>query len=266
MTKFTRPWDGFPHDKPMRVPKGEQHPRFEFASPYWPESYDNNPQSKLPLLILHTVRDTWNEMHREDPDFFCGLTVHGSLVKGRSHDESDIDPIIYTSKDTVEATLDKYKVIYDRTASYEPTSSAKEFVERRFREVLGAQSKGKPIPESFLRSELWGNMVLPNDYFKRIVPVASKMLKWCLKHNEKTFFPYPVDHLFHLRVGPGRINEYRRDVLDGMGNLSSKKYPNLADSAWQAVRNSVVAVEEWNRGATIYFPETYDEARQYFGL
>lgn len=266
MTKFTRPWDGFEHDKPMRVPEGKHLPRFEFASPYWPDPYDNIPQSRLPLLILHTVRDAWEQMRSEDPDFFCGLTLHGSLVKGRSHDESDVDPVIYTNKDAAAATLLKYKVAFDRSASYEPTASAKEFVERRFTETFRSQAAGKTIPESFFRSEIWANIVLPVGYFKHVIPAASSTLKWCLKHKERTFVPYPVEHLFHLRVGMGRINEYRRDVLDGMGNLSSRKYPNLPDLAWQAVRNSVVGTEEWNRGATIYFPETYDEARQYFGI
>jgi len=268
MTKFTRPWDGFWHDKPMPLPEGEQRNRFEIASPYWPNTYDNNPPTKLPLQILHIIRAGWEEMRAEDPDFFLGMTVHGSLVKGRSHDESDIDPIIIADENAAAVTLDKHGIKYDKDASYEPYISAKEFLTTRFQQVLKEPLAEAGIPKNFAKSEVWAPIVLPNpgEYFTHIVPRFKKQLTWCIRHDKELFFPYPVDMIFRMRIGSGYIQDYRRSVIESMATLTSRNNPNLGEMAWNAVSTKLVREEEWNRNATIYFPETIEEARTYFHL
>lgn len=268
MTKFTRPYDGFLHDKPMAVPEGEHHPRFEIASPYWPASFHNDPPSKLPLQILHIIRAGWEEMRAEDPNFFLGMTLHGSLIKGRSHDESDIDPIIVADENVAAATLQKHGVNYMQEASYEPYISAKNFLTTRFQQIMKAPLADAGLPESFAKSEVWSPIVLPDPqrYFTTIVPRYRKMLTWCLKHDKELFFPYPVEMIFRMRVGSGHIQDFRRSVIDSIERLNSKKHPDLAVLAWQGLAKNVVKEEELNREATIYFPQTTKDAREYFRL
>jgi hypothetical protein len=266
VTRFINPLTGYRHDKPPKVPAGEVHPRFELASPYWPGASKEEPDSSQPLAVLRTLRSAWEELRAEDPDFFCGLTVHGSLVKGRSHSESDIDPVIYTNEGAAGDTLRKYGIEFDPQESYEPRSTAKDFVQTRFTEVLAKHAHAQIIPKSYLETNIWGNFILSDDYFEQVGPRIRKQTLWCLANYEGPFVPAPFTHLFHLNVGSGQIPEFRGEVLDILEGWASKKHPNLGQHAWSGLKRRLIQVEEWNRGATIYFPETIQEARNYFLL
>lgn len=207
-------------------------------------------------------------MRAEDPDFFLGMTLHGSLVKGRSHDESDIDPIIIADETIAAATLQKHGVDYEKDASYEPYSSAKHFLTTRFQEIIKVPLADAGLPESFAKSEVWAPIILPDPhhYFAAIVPHTREMLTWCLNNNKELFFPYPVEMIFRMRMGSGHIQDFRKSVIDSIEELHSEEHPDLATLAWQALARKVIKEEERNRGAAIYFPTTIDDAREYFHL
>lgn len=268
MTKFTRPWDGFLHDKPMPVPENEHRPRFELESPFWPDDYDNVPRSKIPRAILNTIIDGWEEMRDEDPEFFEGITLHGSLVKGRSHDESDIDPVVYANEDAAQATLDKHGITVpdDEDPELMRYVEAKDFIDTRFRAVVGKLLESRGFPKSYSKSETWGAMLLSPDYFVSNFPQWEYNIAFCLKNDNEVFMPTPVEHLFHLRIGSGQIQTFRRQVFDGLESLPRQGRHDFGEIAWKSIARRVVQVEEWNRGATIMFPETIEEARHYFGV
>lgn len=253
------------HEKPPPLPDGERRKRFEFASPYWSDKYSNTPSHTLPLEILHTVREGWEVMRAEDPDFFCGLTLHGSLVKGRSHEHSDIDPIIYASKEAAPDTLRKYGIPFGEYDG-QLHANTKEFIESRFMGIVGASLKQAGFPQSYAMSEVWSPTALPSNYFTGIIPRWRSQIIWCLDTKNEVFMPYPVDHLFHMRIGSGLIQLYRQNILDGIESLESKHHPDIAEISWQSIARRVVQVEEWNRNATIHFPQTVGEAREYFHL
>lgn len=64
-----------------------------------------------------------------------------------------------------------------------------------------------------------------------------------------------VTALFHMRVGSGKIPEYRQRVIDGLMQTEG------GEKVWQMVMEKLRKFEEGRREATIYLPSTLDEGR-----
>lgn len=234
----------YPSRKPPSL-DGEERKRFELASPYGPNLDDTSVDTTYAAELLHAVRDGWEEMRAENPDGFVGLTIHGSTIKGRIHDQSDVDPIIF----------------FDQTAF--GSGGMAEHIGKDMTEVAYREHVVPRIEEAGYGSTFrnrWG-------VFPRVVnePAVVKYLGYITRDAERTGAVTPsrngdtLPSLFFMRVGSGHIPEYRQTVLDTLADSP------VGEAVWKSLMWAVQDDEEHRRGATIYLPDTIQDGYEYFG-
>lgn len=225
---------------------GEARQRFELASPYGPELDDDGLDRRFASEVLRTVREGWNEMHASNPDFYVGMTVFGSAVKGRIHEGSDVDGMIFVDMDS------------DHAKSLEPgtlTDGPKQDVGRFILPHL--QEKG--YGETFQDGGSYRVMGLSQELIELGIKGAETRLDRGVR-SELIAISNSVTAMFCMRVGEGRLQEFRKTYLD---RLSASKH---GETIWNLVMDDLRLEEEKRRDANIYLPRSLDEAYGYFNI
>jgi|GEM_PF-4031430 len=250
--------------KPPDVDGAERH-RFELASPYGPDATPDNPDREFAPEILHALRDSWEQLRAENPDYYIGLTVWGSAVKGRMHEEtnkfdhSDVDVTVFLS----DAAEPYWSDILG--AEVKEFSQINSVLDALMQQQLGVgipeelvQASFRSISEERLQEEV--------DYLVEALKVPRGLSELEAELDEedilergKIVVPDVIRDLFAVQVGSGEIRNMRQYLLDVIGAQPE------AEKIWTMIRGGVVAKEEHNRKAKIYFPDNLESAQKMYG-
>ena len=226
---------------------GEERPRFELASPYGPNLDEVGLDRQFASSALSTVRDGWNEMHEAHPDFFVGLVVGGSLVKGRAHEHSDIDATIFYDPDSPYAS------------SLGGLADQEGQVAHDVQEHIIGHLKDAGFGETFQRRNNIGAFALN----ARLIDAAITDATAIAERGERLLGRIDLSVLmapFKFRLGEGRLQEYRAQIVNGLSQSEQGRY------IWQLILLNLGQTEEYNRRASIRLPVELGRAATYFHL
>lgn len=232
--------------KPPSLAEGATRPRFELASSLGPNATESEPDRNFAPEVLHTARDGWNEMHQEHPDFYKGMTVYGSLVKGRGHEKSDVDAVIFYDPDS------SYAQSFDSYAGM--VSQPNEDIGKHINTHFQQQGYGETFQGvgSYSKVAINERIIDDNIAFAEQAGQRSETAAGGID-------PSLVD-LFHMRVGDGDIQGYRQRVVDSLAASVG------GEAIWKEIMDQLGTKEEMRRGAEIHLPTSLDEAVGYFHL
>lgn len=242
-------------------------PRFVLRTEAYIDPVTSEPQPHAAIDALHEAREAWEEMRALDPDYFIGAVVFGSSVKGRFTNNhrfdghaSDIDMMIL--------------------ADPECGGKRQQFTAPNVQEILRSR-----VVEKRVFSGLGGqppHIINVNpDHFIPVVEISKKiidrvilnMVKHYIRKEGEEFPAYKVGLKalyvpFMMRLGSGKLQEYRKHILDRIEGYAADCEP---DQLWRAIAVEIYYFEEAKtrsdqKRANIYLPKTIAEARHYFKL
>jgi len=232
--------------KPPSLAEGTVRPRFELASPLGPDAIENKLDRSFAPEALRTAREGWNEMRQAHPDFYTGMTIYGSLVKGRAHEQSDVDAVVFYDPDSAYGkSFDSYAAMVEQ-----PNEDIARHIGKRFRH--------KAYSDTFQGVGSYTKVAMN----ERIIDDNIAFAEQATQRPETAdggIDPGLID-LFHMRVGEGDIQAYRQRVVD---NLAASAQ---GETVWREMMNQLKTKEEMRRGAEIHLPGSLAEATDYFGL
>jgi hypothetical protein len=219
---------------------GEPRPRFELATPFGPNANETGQDTQFAPEALHTLRDGWEEMHAQSPDFYVGMAVHGSVVKGRSHEHSDVDGIVFFDPDAPSVQSLSYVDMLRK-----PTADIRNTILKRLRE--------KSLAETFTSLGSYNKVAMNEGIIDKAL--AGGELGGPLVPGR---IGQDIMQLFCMRIGSGKLLEYRARVLDKLSQLEN------GEQIWQALMSDLASYEEARRDAKIYLPPTIKDGYDYF--
>lgn len=235
-------------NKPPQCPEGPLLPRVVLATPYGPDATSEVPDEAFAYNVLGRVVDCWESTRAGNPDFFSGLTIRGSFVKGRARLESDLDLFLFFDPSQTDST-DRYKQLEQA-------------------EVKIVDDFRAPLSEALLRGGFSDNLANPELDVYPITPasIITCLRKWAEQFEWEldskscgNFIPAQVTALFHPQLGCGAVQDLRADIITQLQNHK------LGGQMWGCLMKELHRNEEWNRGADIFLP-TLDDAPDYFEL
>ncbi|MBP9820599.1 hypothetical protein KBC85_00475 [Candidatus Saccharibacteria bacterium] len=280
--------------KPPELVGGPFMPRVITSSPYGPGATEYKPDRLFARRVLNTLGRRWNKLQSRYPDCLWGCTLNGSIIKGRFHDNSDIDPFIFydpnqANKMLIDNGVQPYSSLeeikewiskgYDFSLEdYDEYGFLKgcryemqDFIEREFKDAL----LGAGIDNSnLLGSEISAESFEPTDervaqqihafintYKHEISKPANKRMKEFYWH-----IPPMVLALFHPQLGHGRVPEFREKILDGLFMLDEESDGVDGLELLRLLSESLACIEELNRRATIFLPDTFEDWYDYLEI
>lgn len=222
---------------------GEARRRFELATPFGPYPAEDGLDRVLAPGVLHVVREGWEAMRRAHPEFYIGLTIFGSTIKGRLHASSDIDFWIFVDPKSYHggSPYDRSKRIYD---------DASQHITQNLRQHGYAPTFQKSYP--------YLQVAINTRRLCAYIDIAAEQYV----RQPATFdeWTHEILALFCFRLGSGRIQEFRAQTIDTLATLPH------GQEIWREMMHQLASWEEERRGASIYLPQTLEQARDYFGL
>lgn len=228
------------------------------------------------------VHEAYKQLKQEVP-FFAGITVFGSLSKGKAltkqtADKSDVDFVVFLDRDEYEKTIEKFARI---TSGFVPMqrlyssdkekvrqdglqNGAMEYVFYRARDIIkanivnlaqGAKKKFAGNLASFISLE--GNESIFN-----LVDLHDWFVEQTGYDGEENLWDYAAP--FFLDVGGG-LKKYRRAFIKRL----SEEPTDRAEYLWSIV---VKAMKYWERKEEVpeeisrSYPTTFEDAKKYYGL
>ena len=235
-------------DKPPAVSGGTLLPRFVLDSPYAPQ---DEGRSCLASEVLHSLRDGWEEVRGLSPQFkngLLGMTIIGSSVKGRLHDQSDIDPFIFFDPNYF-PQLGPNGVRAVGSPNLDEMTIATRHIIRSKMEKFG-----RTFADSRLHME-----PMSKSRLDRGVEVLERTNKDRPQQLD-AFIGNSIVEMFYMRIGSGTIQDYRAYLI---GKLAMSKN---GEKFWRSIVQRLGFEEEMRRGAKIYLPQTLEDAKGYFRL
>ncbi len=217
---------------------GAPAPRFELPTPFGPNLGEDGLDHTFASNALVAIRAGWEEMRALRPDMYEGLTLHGSLVKGRLHKDSDVDGYAFCNPDASpdvdqQAQTDLRTHIANRlksggygesfwtTDSYRVVDMSPRLLDAALQSVLRGFDRG----DSFAHDLLGMDRILP---------------------------------LFYMPVGSGSIPAYRSRVIS---RLAGSEH---GEQVWADMMDTLARKEEFRRRASIDLPRSLGAATVYF--
>ncbi|TAH33875.1 hypothetical protein EYC59_04240 [Candidatus Saccharibacteria bacterium] len=231
-------------NKPPQCPEGQLLPRVVLATPYGPEATDEIPDETFAYNVLGQVIDCWESTRVGNPDFFSGLTIRGSFVKGRARLKSDLDLFLFFDPSQT-----------DSTDPYEQLEHAQAKIVDDFR---------TPLSEALLHRGFSDTLATPELDVYSITPasIVSCLRKWVEQFEWEldskscgNFIPVNITALFHPQLGGGAVQDLRVDIITQLQNHK------LGAQMWECLMKEIKRNEEWNRGADIFFADTRGRVR-----
>ena len=227
--------------KPLPLEHGEERHRFELASPFGPYPGEDGLDRQFAKEILHDLRSGWEDLRATEPELYVGCTVHGSSVKGRMHDKSDLDVTVF----------------FDPDSSGLKGFDLSKYLRTNQGIVTKAVNGPRPGHAANLKDRIVSFMhVGMND---RLIDESIASLEAAHAKSQGASSSSYIS-LFDLRIGGGKVAHFRQKML------SSIAQSEHADEIWKQLAAEVVRHDEHRRGAQIYFPDNLRRADEHYGL
>ena len=229
------------------------------------------------------VKVAFETLKNEVP-FFAGVTVFGSLSKGKKIDETnennDIDMVVFLDRDKYDQTIDKFaketknfilipmiaeiNVIEEELKSSDLENGSEVYLVNRMREIINSNLKNKIYFHEGLMGEDTRFISLDGDdsIFSRV-----EEHDYCYRHlwgyipEESLFFDYAAP--FFLDVGGG-LRKYRKSFIKKLEQQPLDK----AEHLWDIVHKSMIYWERKNEipeKIVKSYPKTFIDAKKYYG-
>lgn len=238
---------------------------------------------------LVALRDCLAELQNEHPEIM-GLTIYGSITKGRAVEESDVDCVLFIDADKlmmIDPNAD-VKTIHSISPSGRTEfvdTYAHEEVNEGYRELLRktiARKIPDKDPEKLLDIGVYPTSARIIDY--QIARVKDRIddffeyLDAIEEHKGKLAILSPEEDLpeepkkplrieiggslfalFHLQVGHG-LDQLRNEVIDRI----EQEDRLIRDTLWKSVIKMTEAFEQYDNMDSKYYPRTFEEAKKVY--
>jgi hypothetical protein len=225
---------------------GERRHRFELASPYGPDPDEDGIDRTFAPKVLHVIREGWEELRAADPDLFAGLTIEGSLVKGRAHDRSDADLSIFFNPGPDDDSGSRWNRL--------------EIVDEGVENTIDAAITDAGLPGTFRsRGSATYHPMNPDIVDEHVARAVDRTAR--LEAGEdRSDIDEDIIAMFHMRIGSGELPKLRKRVLDV---LSSSP---VGETVFRKMMSTLGRREEVRREAEVYLPDTLEDGYDYFRL
>lgn len=244
--------DGFTESlarKPPALPGRPSMPRVELETPYGPGATELVSDEVFAGEILGQFAAGWELVRQSNPDFFTGITVRGSLIKGRARPESDVDVFLFFNRDLLEDTLQTHGI-----SSGCELSDTEKLLKHTFQAPIKSHMRDAGLSEAQYNFEAGCY-----DYSTSKLPI--QLTNWTKLASGTPSYNLPPGtfvELFHPQLGTGDLAIYRTTIIETLLRLDRERSDGLGTTMWAELMKRLEHNEEHNRGASIYLPALED--------
>ncbi|MBP7006087.1 nucleotidyltransferase domain-containing protein [Patescibacteria group bacterium] len=243
------------------IPKQRQIPTKEDLGP---KRFEVQPD-RFVHERLDAVQSGVEEIKGGDPSVL-GLTLYGSMVKGKAHEDSDIDGYLYLDAEQLAQNEARQALQENReprpvTFDIGDTGTLSTYPGEHLYDVYKPLIKDKFTKSGFLTEEQISDINL-RPISKEIIDRHLDSLQQALKlvrNGEENVSPEPSQNLyglFHLEVGRG-LGSYRQQVIEKLEGLGQE-----GEEIWSMIIGQTEKMEQYMYTDTpIHYPRTLAEAR-----